>query len=243
MNRLDQRFKKLAADDSKAIVFFVTAGDPSLKVTREVLRYCDQNSVDCVEIGVPFSDPLADGPVIQASSYRALRRGVHIQQILYMVNKERLQGLTIPIVLMSSYNLIHHFGSKRFMQSAAKSGVDGLIIPDLPLHEASDLIRMSRQFGLNMILMETPTTPPNRKKLIRRASRGFIYCVSITGVTGKRRSNQTYIDRDQAARVSKISDGVIVGSALVNHLKQYSNVRLSQKTKQFMQGFIKAVKK
>jgi tryptophan synthase alpha chain len=264
MNRIDAKFKELNRNRKKALILFVTAGDPSWAVTRQVLRFCERVGVDVVELGVPFSDPLADGPVIQASSHRALQRGVTLDKILQFVRSERKKGLKIPLVLMSSYNPLFQKGIKNTLVKASRYGVDGLIVPDLPLHEAKPIIGHCHQHGLSLICMTTPTTSKARKVVIAKRSRGFIYYVSLAGVTGERQRSRYPFRQDvlrikkqasvpvcvgfgisttgQARTISRFSDGVIVGSALVRHLNEHSKQSLSASSRKFIQSFLKAVK-
>lgn len=263
MNRIDQRFKILKKLKQKAVVIFVTAGDPSLEVTRQVLRFADKIGVDCVELGVPFSDPLADGPVIQASSFRALQKNVNLQQIMDLVRRERKAGIRVPIALMSSINPVFHYGMAKAAAAARRSGVDAWILPDLPVHEAAGLLNGKAADSHN-ILMVTPTTEPARRKSILQKAKGFIYYVSLTGVTGlRKRANYPFkpdvqrlrrgthapvcvgfgVSTPQQARdISKFADGVIVGSAIVRHLSANSRKGLSESSKRFIRSFVSAVK-
>jgi len=265
MNRMDARFAQLNKMKKKAVIAFVTAGDPSLEVTRQFLRYADKIGVDLVELGVPFSDPLADGPVIQAAGYRALRRGVHLTAILKLVREERRGGLQIPIALMTSVNPIYSFGLKKSCLAAKIAGVDGFIVPDLPVHEAGEFIRLTKECGLHNILMLTPTTTREREKKILKLGRGFLYYVSLTGVTGERSQRvelpfasdvkrQRKMTRTpvcvgfgvstpkQAKQIATFSDGVIIGSAIVRHLDTHSKRGLSPSSKALVKSFVRAVK-
>lgn len=264
MSRLQANLNKLKKSGEKALVLFITAGDPSLKVTREALRFADEAGVDCIEIGVPFSDPLADGPVIQAASFRALKKGVNLKKILNLVQDERRKGLKIPIILMSSLNPVHSFGMKRALAAAKSAGVQGIILPDLPADEAGEFILGSCREDLASILMLTPTTSPAREKHILRNASGFLYYVSLTGVTGERRRRDYPFQKDvtrlsrlarvplyvgfgvstpaQASAISRFSDGVIVGSAIVRDLFEHSKTGLSPNSKKWIERFVRAVK-
>ena len=211
MNRLDQKFKQLKKERKKAVIFFITAGDPSLKVTAQFLDFADRAGVDCVEIGVPFSDPIADGPVIQASSFRAIGRGVTLTKILKLAGEARGHGVTVPIVLMSSFNPIFSYGVDRFARDAQASGVDGTIVPDLPLNEASGFVRALRPRKLHYIMMATPTTRDARRRQIARQSTGFIYYVSLTGVTGERKRKSLPFQPDVARLRRQTKTPVCVG--------------------------------
>jgi len=239
MNRIDLKFKELKAKKKKAFISFITAGDPNLKTTEELVLAFENKGVDIIELGVPFSDSLADGPTIQISFQRALAQKVTLQKILSMVNSIRKKS-QIPIVLMTSYNPVFHYGDEKFIKAACKSGVDGLIIPDLPPEEATNILQFSKQHDLSMIFLIAPTSKPQRMKYIARNSSGFIYYVSLTGVTGIRQKLSTsYIEQvqlikkysnnpicvgfgvstpQQVKSISKVADGVIVGSAIVNSI-------------------------
>jgi len=238
-NRIDKKFNELKAKKKKAFIAFITAGDPSLNVTKELVLSFENAGVDIVELGVPFSDPLADGPTIQAASYRALKKGVTLDRILNTVQAIRRKS-EIPIALMTYYNPVFHYGESRFIAKAKKAGVDGLIIPDLPPEEASDLIKAARKIDMSTVFFLSPTTVKGRVKRIAQASTGFIYYVSLTGVTGARKSLPETIVKDvraakkitrkpvcvgfgistpsQVKAISSISDGVIVGSAIIKEI-------------------------
>lgn len=264
MNRIDATFKKLKQNRQKAAIAFFTAGDPSLKVTREVLRFAEQAGVDLVEIGVPFSDPLADGPVIQASSFRALERGTSLADILRLVREERRKGLSIPIVIMTSFNPVLNFGVTKAIAEAKRAGVDGFIIPDLPYHEAGAVFSESKRLGLRLILMITPTTDRARRRELLRRANGFLYYVSLTGLTGERKRAHYPFKADvalirrstrvpvcvgfgiseprQARDIAKFSDGIIVGSAIVRDLAEHSRTGLSAVSRRCIAGFVRGAK-
>ncbi len=264
MNRIDSTFKNLKAKRQKAAIAFVTAGDPSLKITREALRFAQKTGMDLVELGVPFSDPLADGPVIQASSFRALGRGTNLSQILGLVRDERRNGLSIPVLLMTSFNPVNHFGVRKALVEAKRAGVDGFIIPDLPYHEAGDVLREAKRLDLRLILMITPTTDAARRRELLKRANGFLYYVSLTGVTGERKRASYPFKGDvlrirrssrvplcvgfgistpaQARAISRFADGVIVGSAIVRDLAEHSRSGLSNASRRRISGFVRAVK-
>ncbi len=237
MNRIDQKFQELQKRKKKAFIAFITAGDPSLKTTEQLVLAFEKAGVDIVELGVPFSDPLADGPTIQAASQRALKKHVNLESILAVVKRLR-QRSQIPIALMTYYNPVFHYGEERFTRKAKACGVDGLIVPDLPPEEGHGLIRAARQNGLATVFFLAPTTTPQRMKRIVNAATGFIYYVSLTGVTGARQELPASLTQQvrlakrmtrkpvcvgfgvstpaQVRQVAKVADGVIVGSAIVN---------------------------
>ncbi|MBI3314890.1 MAG: tryptophan synthase subunit alpha [Candidatus Omnitrophica bacterium] len=241
MNRITRKFAQLKKQGKKAFIAFITAGDPNLKATGELALAFDKAGVDIVELGVPFSDPMADGPVIQASSKRALDQGTNLHKIFDCVRRIR-QKSDIPIALMTYYNPVFHFGEEKAIKAAVKAGVDGFIIPDLPCQEAGDLIKYARKANIATVFFVAPTTMPARIKPIARGSKGFIYYVSLTGVTGPRQ----VLSKDAIAGIrrvrrmtqkpvcvgfgistpaqvkvfSRAADGVIVGSAIVQAIEK-----------------------
>ncbi|MDD5568579.1 MAG: tryptophan synthase subunit alpha, partial [Candidatus Omnitrophica bacterium] len=187
MNRIDEKFKELKKSKKNAFIAFITAGYPNLAVTEKLIYELDRAGVDILELGVPFSDPMADGPVIQEASQEALRKNTHLVDILKLVKKAR-KKVDMPICLMTYYNPIFCFPEKQFITKAKASGVDGLIVPDLPPEEGKSFIQAARVAGLDTIFFLSPTSSAKRIKLISRISSGFIYYVSLTGVTGERRN-------------------------------------------------------
>ena len=261
MNRIDKKFKELKREHKKAFIAFITAGYPNLSTTEKLVYEFADSGVDIVELGVPFSDPLADGPVIQESSYEALKKNTHLIDILKLVRKTR-QKIDMPICLMTYYNPIFCFGDQRFVNEAIKCGVDGVIIPDLPPDEGKDFIRLANKAGLHVICFVAPTTSKERLKFITQVARGFIYYVSLTGVTGARQQlpadligNLKMVKRStkkpvcvgfgvstaaQVKEVSKVADGVIVGSAIVKKIKEnIGKPDLVIKVKKFVESLIK----
>ncbi|MFA5155819.1 MAG: tryptophan synthase subunit alpha [Candidatus Omnitrophota bacterium] len=241
MARIERKFVELKKYKKKAFIAFITAGYPSLSATEKLVVEFDRIGVDIVELGVPFSDPMADGPMIQEASKAALDKKVNLPDILRLVKKIRGQA-SIPLCLMTYYNPVFCYGQEKFAKDAVAAGVDGVIIPDLPPDEAGDFIKQAKASGLDTIFLAAPTSTPERIKLIAKASRGFIYYVSLTGVTGARKqlpqdiSRQIKIikkftakpvcvgfgvsSRSQVQGISKISDGAIVGSAIVKKIKE-----------------------
>src|SRR3989338_1716336 len=237
MNRIDQKFQELQKRKKKAFIAFITAGDPDLRTTEQLVLIFEGAGVDIVELGVPFSDPLADGPTIQAASQRAWKKHVNLESIRAGVKRIR-QRSQIPIALMTYYNPVFHYGEERFARKAKACGVDGLIVPDLPPEEGRSLIRAARQNGLATVFFLAPTTTQRRMKHIVNAATGLIYYVSLTGVTGARQELPARLTRQirlvkrltrkpvcvgfgistpaQVKMIAKVADGVIVGSAIVN---------------------------
>lgn len=241
MNKIEVLLKDMKKKGKRAFIPYIMAGDPDLEKTREALMLFERIGADIVELGVPFTDPLADGPTIQRASERALKNGITLRKVLEFV-KEMRELTSIPIVLMTYYNPVFKYGEERFVKEAVKYGVDGIIVPDLPPDEAKDLIRLSRRHGLATIFLLAPTSTEERIRKVVKASRGFIYYVSITGITGARlevdksldysiKRIRTLTDKpvcigfgvsnpEEASRMSAIADGVIVGSAIVRVLNE-----------------------
>jgi len=241
-SRIDHRFESLKAAGKKALVTFLTAGDPDYDTGLEILNGLPAAGADIIEIGMPFTDPMADGPAIQASSLRALEAGQNMIKTLQMVREFRKNDADTPIVLMGYYNPVYIYGCDRFIKDAIAAGVDGLIIVDLPPEEDDELCIPAMAAGLNFIRLATPTTDDKRLPKVLGNTSGFVYYVSITGITGtaapdvnivgsavKRLKNHTDLPvvvgfgvrtPEQAAAISANADGVVVGTALVNALKQ-----------------------
>lgn len=236
MNRIDRTFKRLKTERRKAFISYITAGDPDLAVTGRLVLELEKSGADIVELGIPFSDPIADGPIIQAASYRALSGGASLVKIFALVKKLR-KDTEIPIVFMTYYNPILKYGLINFFASCKTAGVDGVIVPDLPVEESLELVRLGKKAGIKTIFLVAPTSTKDRIKEIIKRSSGFVYYVSSTGVTGTRKNMSSDIvkkvrlirsmtskpvavgfgvsDAKQAAVISRIADGVIVGSAIV----------------------------
>jgi len=258
MNRIERKFIQLKEKGKKAFIAFITAGYPDLDVSARLVIEMEKKGVDIVELGVPFSEPLADGPTIQEASGYSLKQGTNLIKILDLVKKVR-QSSSLPICLMTYYNPVFCLGEKAFVDRAIKSGVDGVIIPDLPYEEARDFRRYADQKGLINICFISPTSSIERIKSIARISRGFIYYVSLTGVTGGRKSlaadlkNKLKVIKNltnkpvcvgfgisnarQVKEVGKVSDGVIVGSAIVSKIKEnIGSPRLIQRVGDFVES-------
>ena len=241
INRIDRKFRRLKQRKKKAFIVFITAGFPNFSITRRLVLELEKSGADLIELGVPFSDPLADGPVIQESSRASIESGTTLTKILALVKSLRKQT-QIPLCLMTYYNLIFCFGKKRFLKLAQSSGVDGIIIPDLPPEEDRDFIRDSHRHNIDTIFFLSPTTSIKRVPFINKFSRGFIYYVSLTGVTGPRkrlpidlfssiRRFKKYTDKpvcvgfgisrpEQVRQINRYADGAIVGSAVIKKIQQ-----------------------
>ncbi|MBD2123300.1 tryptophan synthase subunit alpha [Trichocoleus sp. FACHB-262] len=185
MISVSQCFESLRDRGQCALIPFITAGDPDLATTAEALRVLDRSGADLIELGVPYSDPLADGPVIQAAATRALQRGTRLEAVLEMVRQVSPE-LRSPIVLFTYYNPILNQGIENFLKQIADAGVKGLVVPDLPLEESETLIQTAANLGVEVVLLVAPTSPRERIEAIARQAQGFIYLVSVTGVTGIR---------------------------------------------------------
>ncbi len=236
MNRIDKKFKQLKKNKQKAFIAFLTSGFPDLKTTQSLAIKFEQLGVDILELGIPFSDPIADGPIIQAASNYALKNKVTLKSILKLV-KDLRKKTEIPLVLMGYYNPIFTYGSEKFIKEAEAAGVDGIIVPDLPPEEGLELRQACLKNGIADILLIAPTTSLKRIKIISRISHGFIYYISLTGITGIRKKLPQEIykkvqqlkrfsqkpicvgfgisNAKQAGEIARQSDGVIVGSAIV----------------------------
>lgn len=204
MTSVSQCFEHLRNHARCALIPFVTAGDPDLGTTEQALKILDQQGADLIELGVPYSDPLADGPVIQAAATRALQKGTRLDQVLEMVRRVS-PTLRSPIILFTYYNPILNRGIEAFLQDVAAAGVKGLVVPDLPLEEAEILLKPAQQYGVEVILLVAPTTPAERIAAIAEQSQGFIYLVSTTGVTGMRSQMETRV-KDLLLQLRSVTD-------------------------------------
>lgn len=224
MTSISENFQSLRSRNQCALIPFITAGDPDLETTAEALRLLDRNGADFIELGVPYSDPLADGPVIQAAATRALQKGTTLEQVLEMVGAVS-PSLKAPLILFTYYNPILNLGIQQFLAKIASVGVRGLVVPDLPLEEAADLISAGATFGIEVILLVAPTSSKDRIEAIARQSQGFIYLVSVTGVTGMRAQIQDRV-KDLLIDLRSVTDkpiGVGFGISGVEQARQMMN--------------------
>jgi tryptophan synthase alpha chain len=241
-SRLDATFAALRARHERALVPYFTAGDPSLATTRRLVVEAARRGADVIELGIPFSDPLADGPVIQRATQRALAAGVTLPRVLELVREMRGE-VSVPLVFLTYYNPILAFGLKAFCRTAVEAGIDGVIVADLPPEEAGPLQAEAGPAGLDLVHLVAPTSTPERMRRIARASQGFIYMVSLTGVTGERttlapdmaqqlRALRAITTKpicvgfgistpEQAREVGRVADGAIVGSAIVRLVEEH----------------------
>ncbi len=247
MSRITSKFEQLKREGRKALITFITAGDPNLALTERLVPEMAAAGADIIELGVPFSDPMADGPTIQLSSERALAGGTSLKSILASVKNIRLKCAT-PILLMGYYNPVLAFGVDKFCNEAAAAGVDAVLLVDLPPEEAGDFLRSATRHKIDFIPLLTPTSDASRIAKVKAIGRGFIYYVSVAGVTGARASVAVDIETmveniraetalpvavgfgistpQQAGEVAKLADGVVVGSALVKLFEQYTGDEL-----------------
>lgn len=242
MNRIDTVLNHLKTQQKKMLSPYITAGDPDLTTTLELMHALVAGGADILELGIPFSDPMAEGPVIQAAMERALAKGVTCQQVLDLVKKFRTRDTKTPIVLMGYVNPIEYYGYERFAKDAQLAGVDGTILVDLPPEESESIQALWDKYELYSIYLCSPTTSKQRMELINRHARGYLYFVSLKGVTGSNAFNlevvkKQYLERksqtphplmlgfgiktaEMAAQVAAFADGVIVGAALIEQLFQ-----------------------
>jgi tryptophan synthase alpha chain len=242
MSRIQATFSRLAEDRRAAFIPFITAGDPSVEVSAELLQWLPGIGADLIELGVPFSDPMADGPAIQASSLRALAAGMTVSGVLDLVARFREKDGRTPVLLMGYFNPIHAYGAERFIDDAAAAGVDGLITVDLPPEEDAVLRIPAAAKGLDIIRLATPTTDAARLPVILNGAGGFLYYVSVAGVTGTKSYTESDVraaverlktesripcavgfgirTTEQAGAVARFADAVVVGSAIVDKIAE-----------------------
>lgn len=240
MSRIQQTFQQL--DGRTALVSYITCGDPDVDTTLQLMQVLVEEGTDIIELGVPFSDPMADGPVIQAASQRALRNDVSLHDVLSVVTKFRQYNQKTPIVLMGYLNPVYHMGYENFVQAAAKAGVDGLLTVDCPAESIDDLHAHMQAHGLDCIFLIAPTTTDERVKLIASKASGFVYYVSLKGVTGSSQLDVAEVSRriehlrqfiqipigvgfgikdaESARKIGAVADAVIVGSRFVGIIDQ-----------------------
>ncbi|EXF44957.1 tryptophan synthase subunit alpha [Pseudomonas sp. BAY1663] len=240
MSRLETRFAELKQQGRAALVTFVTAGDPDYATSLAILKGLPAAGADVIELGMPFTDPMADGPAIQLANLRALAGKQNMLKTLQMVREFRTQDQTTPLVLMGYFNPIHHYGVPRFVEDALAAGVDGLIVVDLPPEHNEDLCDPAQAAGIDFIRLTTPTTDDKRLPVVLNGSSGFVYYVSVAGVTGAGSATLEHVEQavarlkrhtelpvcvgfgirtpEQAAAIARLTEGVVVGSALVDQI-------------------------
>ncbi len=263
MSRIDEKFKNLRYRHEIALIPFIVAGDPDLATTEALAIEIAESGADILELGLPFSDPIADGPVIQSASQRALRNGVKLNALFSLTG--RLKGIDIPLVLMTYYNPVLRFGLRDFAEACRENRIDGVIIPDLPPEEAGPWISEARRKNLDTIFLLTPKSSKERIRKVNLLSRGFIYYVSIEGVTGIRERLPIDLESEvrrikgltekpvsvgfgistpqQAKEISRYAGGIIIGSAIVKIIeKNLNDNRLIQKVGDFISSIKKELK-
>lgn len=261
MNRINETFRELK-NKRAALMPYLPLGYPSINISRDLIRVAQEAGADVLELGIPFSDPLADGPVVQHATQVALQNGMTLKKCLEMVQDARANGVTIPLVLMGYYNPLLQYDLKKFARDAFEAGADGVIVADLPIDEADDLQDAAHAQDLHVIFLAAPTSSEERLKKIAKATRGFLYLVSLTGVTGVRaglsegledfvKRTRAVTDKplcigfgisnaENARRVAQFADGVIVGSALVAKFGEASNA--AKNARAFIQELAAAVR-
>ncbi|MBI1389334.1 MAG: tryptophan synthase subunit alpha [bacterium] len=258
---LEQAFIRRRERGGKCLVTYIMAGDPDLGTTGKIIQGLSSVDVDVIELGLPFSDPMADGPVIQAAGQRSLRQGTSLSKTLKLVEEIRLT-IDTPIVFMTYYNLFYRYGMERFAEDAARAGVDGVIVPDLPLEEADEFNALLEKHGLAYIYLIAPTSTNARIQSIADKARGFIYYVSRTGVTGEQKSIaedlaenveriHSITDKpvavgfgisspEQASQIASHADGVVIGSAIVRLIGETAELH-ERVTARFVKPYIEAL--
>lgn len=261
MSRIGEAIAKRLGRNEKIFVAYITAGDPKLGVTRQLCEDLNAAGVDIIELGIPFSDPIADGPTNQRAAQRALASGTSLDGVLDLVSQFRKDGFQTPIVLFSYLNPIYRMGFDTFANKAQQAGVDGLLCVDLPSEESLDYRKIMGAAGIDTIFLATPTSDSKRLKMIDEASSGFVYYVSRTGVTGAQANISDTLegeldqvrslikkplligfgisDAKQAREISSWGDGVVIGSAIVNYVEQWNS---NPNARSELQGFLKEVR-
>ena len=242
MLRIKDKFKELKQKKQKAFGVFLTAGYPSLEYSKDIFKKIIDAEVDFIEIGLPFSDPMADGPLIQHSSQIAIEQNTSVEECFKLVKEIRKINNDVPIILMGYYNPIHYYGNLKFIKKAVLSGIDGLILVDLPMEEDEEFYNLSCKNNLPLIRLVTPTTDEERLKKILKNAHGFVYYVSVTGITGTKSASVNDVKNKikvikkitnlpviagfgiknsvDAKKMSSISDGIVIGSSLVNKIEE-----------------------
>jgi tryptophan synthase alpha chain len=255
MNRIDKKFIELKKADKKALITFITAGDPDINTTYNLVLEMEKSGADIIELGIPYSDPIAEGPVIQRANLRAFKNNIKIKDVMELV--QNLRKVTdVPLLYLMYVNIILQYGADRFFNECAKNGVDALIIPDLPYEEQDELLEYSEKYGVYLISLVSPTSKDRAKKIAQNA-KGFLYCVSSLGVTGSRKDFSTdfkeffsYLEKikvpkaigfgiSNAEHIKQLKgycDGLIVGSAIVKIIEQSQKESLYKNISDFVKS-------
>ncbi len=240
--RIAKKLAQSKAEGRAALVTYIMGGDPNLEKSSQILQALPSFGADIIELGMPFTDPVADGPIIQLAGQRALEAGINIDKILHMVQDFRKKNEDTPIILMGYYNPVYHYGVSRFLEAAHKAGIDGLIIVDLPMEEYLELQKPAQDIGIDFISLITPATPDERINSISQQASGFLYYVSVRGVTGTKSAEEEELkaaihrikqnsqlpvaigfginDALKAKQAGKIADAVVVGSSIIEHIAE-----------------------
>lgn len=262
MNRLTEKFIQLKREKRKSLSIFITAGYPDLKTTEKLIFLLEKSGVDIIEIGIPFSDPIADGHIIQKSSYLSLKKGTSLNKVLELIYRIR-DKVNLPIVIMSYLNPINKYGIQKFFIDSKRVGIDGLIIPDIILEESKEIEKLSKRYRVPLIYFVSPTTSLERRKKILKKSTGFIYVVSLTGVTGPRKKFPEYLNDflkdlrettkkslligfgisnpQQIVSINEYIDGIIIGSAIIKIISK-KNKNMFHRIEKFINSFRKVLK-
>ena len=262
LSKINEKFLELKKSKKLALMPFIMAGDPNIEKTSEILLKLQEKGADLIELGIPYSDPLADGPIIQFSASKALKSGTTSIKVIKLLESLK-DKLNIPVILFSYFNPILNFGLENFCELASKAGVAGLIIPDLPLEEASKFSKIISSYFIDLILLVAPTTPFERMKIISNKTKGFTYLVSVTGVTGERIQMENRVESlitklkeisinpvavgfgisspEQVNRVRRWgADGVIIGSAFVKRISNSNEIEVVNRIGNFCEEMRKA---
>lgn len=266
MNRITNKFNELREKGRIALVTYITAGDPSLESTEEIVLKLEESGADIIELGIPFSDPMADGPAIQLASERALESGTTLRGVLDTIRRIR-EVSQVPIILFGYFNPFFHYGLKEFSEDAAKAGADGVLVVDLPPEEAAEFKVHTDKAGLDLVFLLAPTSTTERVELVASHASGFVYLVSVTGVTGVRPDMNYSLDTladqikatsglpvgvgfgvssaEQVEKIAEYADAVIVGSAIVRIIEQYGSNKdsLLEELSKFINGLSGACNK
>lgn len=244
MGNINKKFEYLKEKGKAALITYITAGDPNLETTKEIIKILEKNGADIIELGMPFSDPMADGPTIQLASERALKNKITIKDLLDIVKDIRIESY-IPIILFGYYNPFLSYGLENFSMDASQAGVDGVLVVDLPPEESGEFKKHTENAGLDLVFLLAPTSTEERIELVAENASGFVYLVSVTGVTGARPGMKVDLEQltntiksetklpvgigfgisspDQVKDIVKYADGVIVGSSIVKIIEKNSN--------------------
>lgn len=266
LNRIDSKFRTLKILNKKALIIFITSGDPNQKISSKILKLINSKNVDLIEIGFPFSDPMADGPTIQKSSQRAIKSKTNLKSTFTLVKNFRLKESSTPIILMGYFNPVFQYGLDNFFKKCKIVGVDGIIIVDLPPEEDQYISRYASKYNIHNIRLLTPTTDKKRLKHILRQTSGFLYYVSVMGITGTKRPSikevhksikeiMNYSDlpicvgfgisrKSQIKNINKFADGCVIGSALVKFIEEFSQKKVNEiKMLKNISDFLEKLKK